>query len=54
MLYRAYVQDRLCYKLLLGKEQDPKFGCEPDVNLADSLNQPQESLRFLREKLEEW
>lgn len=49
----VYVQDRLYYKLLLRREQDPKLGHEPHVNLADSLNQPQASLRFLRERLEE-
>ena len=40
-------QDRLHYKLLLRKEQDPKFGHEPDVNelsrffkLAPSIPEP--------------
>lgn len=46
-------QDGLCYKLLLGKEQDPKLRREPDVNLADSLNQPHASPSLLREGLEE-
>ena len=42
-------QDRLHYKLLLRKEQDPKFGHEPDVNSADSSNEPPASVSLLRE-----
>lgn len=33
-------QDRLYYKLLLEKEQDPKLRHGPDVNSEDSSNHP--------------
>lgn len=49
----AMCQDRVYYKLLLEKEQDPKLRHEPDVNSEDSSNQPPASLSLLREGLEE-